>query len=118
MTVESPNNINKLSLLHCTIKKNPVGKKNNLVLRIPVCGCVSSPSIWKGDMMQNKRVDLCPTCGGCGSNGSSIHPGKCPKCEGKGYVEWTRNMISPPRQIQRMQQQEQQLRMDVCGNGD
>jgi hypothetical protein len=23
-----------------------------------------------------------------------------------------------PRQIQRMQQQEQQLRMDVCGNGD
>lgn len=34
------------------------------------------------------------------------------------YVEWTRNMISPPRQIQRMQQQEQQLRMDVCGNGD
>jgi hypothetical protein len=27
MTVESPNNINKSSLLHCTIKKNPVGKK-------------------------------------------------------------------------------------------
>jgi DnaJ-class molecular chaperone len=68
--------------------------------------------------MENKRVELCPRCGGCGSNTSSANPGKCPNCEGKGYVAWSRNMISPSQQIRKMQQQEQKLRMDVCGNGD